>query len=227
MSDAAAMGAPDAANAANAPDAACAADAANATGGPLVLHASCVAMDGAGEIRAVLILGRSGAGKSALALELMSRGARLVADDRTLVVRRGGALIASCPPAISGLIEARGIGLIRVPPLARARLALAVDLDEGEGDRLPPPRRMDLLGVALPRILGAGWGSGRDSDWNSGGDSGGDSGRASGWNSGQNEGRDASRRSGGGGGDAQGMSHARLAAALIVMLRHGGVPETP
>jgi HPr kinase/phosphorylase len=219
MSDAAAMGAPDAANAANAPDAACAATAANATGGPLVLHASCVAMDGAGEIRAVLILGRSGAGKSALALELMSRGARLVADDRTLVVRRGGALIASCPPAISGLIEARGIGLIRVPPLARARVALAVDLDEGEGDRLPPPRRMDLLGVALPRILGPGWGSGRDS--------GRDSGRASGWNSGQNEGRDASRRSGGGGGDAQGMSHARLAAALIVMLRHGGVPETP
>jgi HPr kinase/phosphorylase len=215
MSDAAAMGAPDAANAANAPDAACAATAADATGGPLVLHASCVAMDGAGEIRAVLILGRSGAGKSALALELMSRGARLVADDRTLVVRRGGALIASCPPAISGLIEARGIGLIRVPPLARARLALAVDLDEGEGDRLPPPRRMDLLGVALPRILGLGWGSGRDS------------GRASGWNSGQNEGRDASWRSGGGGGDAQGMSHARLAAALIVMLRHGGVPETP
>lgn len=215
MSDAAAMGAPDAANAANAPDAACAATAADATGGPLVLHASCVAMDGAGEIRAVLILGRSGAGKSALALELMSRGARLVADDRTLVVRRGGALIASCPPAISGLIEARGIGLIRVPPLARARLALAVDLDEGEGDRLPPPRRMDLLGVALPRILGLGWGSGRDS------------GRALGWNSGQNEGRDASRRSGGGGGDAQGMSHARLAAALIVMLRHGGVPETP
>lgn len=215
MSDAAAMGAPDAANAANAPDAACAATAADATGGPLVLHASCVAMDGAGEIRAVLILGRSGAGKSALALELMSRGARLVADDRTLVVRRGGALIASCPPAISGLIEARGIGLIRVPPLARARLALAVDLDEGEGDRLPPPRRMDLLGVALPRILGAGW------------DSSGDSGGASGWNSGQNEGRDASRRSGGGGGDAQGMSHARLAAALIVMLRHGGVPETP
>lgn len=227
MSDAAAMGAPDAANAANAPDAACAANAANATGGPLVLHASCVAMDGAGEIRAVLILGRSGAGKSALALELMSRGARLVADDRTLVVRRGGALIASCPPAISGLIEARGIGLIRVPPLARARLALAVDLDEGEGDRLPPPRRMDLLGVALPRILGAGWGSGRDSERNSGGDSGRDSGGASGWNSGQNEGRDASWRSGGGGGDAQGMSHARLAAALIVMLRHGGVPETP
>jgi HPr kinase/phosphorylase len=219
MSDAAAMGAPGAPGAAaelGPPDAA---NAADATGGPLVLHASCVAMDGAGEIRAVLILGRSGAGKSALALELMSRGARLVADDRTLVVRRGGALIASCPPAISGLIEARGIGLIRVPPLARARLALAVDLDEGEGDRLPPPRRMDLLGVALPRILGAGRGSGRDS--------GGDSGRASGWNSGQNEGRDASRRSGGGGGDAQGMSHARLAAALIVMLRHGGVPETP
>jgi len=44
------------------------------------LHASCVAFNG----RAVLILGPSGAGKSALALDLMSRGGSLIADDQVI-----------------------------------------------------------------------------------------------------------------------------------------------
>ncbi|MBA3881078.1 MAG: aldolase, partial [Sphingobium sp.] len=47
------------------------------------LHVSCVAIGD----RAVLIEGRSGAGKSDLALRLIDRGARLVSDDYTLVVR--------------------------------------------------------------------------------------------------------------------------------------------
>ena len=63
-----------------------------------LLHASTVAFRG----RGVVILGASGSGKSALALELMALGAGLVADDRTLVEVQDGALVASCPPAISG-----------------------------------------------------------------------------------------------------------------------------
>jgi HPr kinase/phosphorylase len=119
-----------------------------------VVHASAVAVPGPdGAPRAALILGRSGAGKSTLALDLIARGARLIADDRTIVRRSGDRLIAACPPPLAGLIEARGIGLIRVPPLAEAEIALIIDLDATEPDRLPPPRSAVLLGVTLPRIL--------------------------------------------------------------------------
>ena len=77
------------------------------SGTPLVLHATCVAWEG----RAVLIRGASGAGKSSLGLELMAWGCGLVADDRTELWAREGRLMARCPVAIRGLIEARGVRL--------------------------------------------------------------------------------------------------------------------
>ncbi len=117
-----------------------------------ILHASCVALDG----RGVLILGASGAGKSALALNLMALGARLVADDRCQLTTRDGALIASAPPALRGLIEARQIGILRAEPLAEAAIALAVDLDQTEPDRLPPRRRYTALCVTVDLVLGRG-----------------------------------------------------------------------
>ncbi|MGG7567673.1 HPr kinase/phosphorylase [Rhodovulum sp. DZ06] len=125
--------------------------------GPVILHASCVALPGpSGAPLAALILGPSGAGKSTLALDILSRGGILVSDDRTRVRRDGGRLLAACPsPAHRGLIEARGVGLLRVPALEEAEAVLVVDLSAAEGDRLPPPRRALLLGRALPRILGA------------------------------------------------------------------------
>lgn len=124
----------------------------DATGAPapLILHASCVALDG----RGLLILGPSGSGKSALALHLMALGARLVADDRCQVTRDGGSLVASCPPNLSGLIEARGLGLLRADPLPSARLALALDLGQTETDRLPPRRQYACHGLSLDLALG-------------------------------------------------------------------------
>lgn len=126
-----------------------------ATGDAAHLHATCIAAPGPdGAPLAALLLGRSGSGKSALALDLIARGALLVSDDLTKVERRGEALVASCPrPAMAGLIEARGIGLLRAPHLAAAPVALLVDLDAPEQDRLPPPRRARLLGLERPRIL--------------------------------------------------------------------------
>ncbi len=112
------------------------------------LHATCVAVEG----RGILLLGPSGAGKSGLALQLMAFGAALVADDRTVVARADDALIARAPAAGAGLIEARGLGILRLPALAEARLALAVDLSRVEPLRLPPPRRLPLLGLALPLL---------------------------------------------------------------------------
>lgn len=114
------------------------------------LHASCVALDG----RGLLILGPSGSGKSTLALQLMAHGARLVADDRCLVFPRQGRLVATCPPPLAGLIEARGVGILNADPQAEAELVLAVDLGQAETERLPPRRTYAHHGVALDLVLG-------------------------------------------------------------------------
>jgi len=114
--------------------------------GPLILHATTVSVAG----RGLLILGPSGAGKSALALELISRGAVLVADDRTQVVAEGGTLTASVPTAIAGLIEARGVGLLRTPEAGPTPVHLAVDLGQEEQQRLPEPHSVQLAGIPLP-----------------------------------------------------------------------------
>lgn len=126
-------------------------ETAAATGAPTI-HASAVSVAG----RGLLILGASGTGKSGLALEMMSRGAVLIADDRVRLMRRQGAVIAACPPALSGRIEARGLGILRATPAGPTPLALVVDLDRAEPDRLPPLRHTDLLGMRLPLVLGAG-----------------------------------------------------------------------
>lgn len=112
-----------------------------------VLHATCVA---AGD-RGLLLLGPSGCGKSALALKLIALGAALVSDDQVRVTAEPGGLRATCPaPAIRGLIEARGFGLLHLPAQDSARLILALDLDRIEGARLPPARVLTLLGRDLP-----------------------------------------------------------------------------
>jgi HPr kinase/phosphorylase len=119
--------------------------------GVSLLHATAVAF---GADAGILILGRSGAGKSSLALQLISTGAQLVADDRTLLIARDGRLFARAPRPIEGLVEARGVGLLRLPALRIARLRLAVDLDAPPA-RMPRVETRDLEGVTLPLLPGA------------------------------------------------------------------------
>jgi len=120
------------------------------SGESLTLHASAVAVGG----RGVLLLGPSGAGKSALALALIGRGAALVADDRVTLTRAGEALLARAPAPLAGLIEARGIGLLRLPALPEAPLALAVDLGRPPAARMPHRATITHLGVDIELILG-------------------------------------------------------------------------
>ena len=113
------------------------------------LRGTCVAIDGWG----VLLRGPSGAGKSDLALRLMAVGGRLVADDYTCVTRDGEELIATSPETLSGLLEVRGIGIIRVEAEPQAPLVAIVDLVPRIGvERMPAIAEEQVLGIALPHF---------------------------------------------------------------------------
>jgi HPr kinase/phosphorylase len=117
--------------------------------GTRTVHATCVSHHGHG----ALIVGKSGSGKSGLALQLMAMGAQLVADDRVTLTRQGDYLLASCPPRLSGKIEARGVGLLATAPAPPTRVVMIVDLDHAETERLPPRRKREVLGLSLDLVF--------------------------------------------------------------------------
>jgi serine kinase of HPr protein (carbohydrate metabolism regulator) len=120
------------------------------------IHASAAQIGGCG----ILILGASGAGKSALALDLIDqchlRGvqASLIGDDRILLTRRGGQTFASPAPQLAGLIEVRGSGIHAIDHVGEAPLHLAVRLvDMADAVRMPPQEAVEVLpGVFLPLL---------------------------------------------------------------------------
>ena len=116
--------------------------------GPVNIHASAVAFGTTG----LVILGASGSGKSSLALQLMALGATLVADDRVIATPDlNGGLRLTAPRELQGMIEARGVGLIRVahrPVMA----VYAVTLDEVETARLPEIHDTVIADVTLPLL---------------------------------------------------------------------------
>ncbi|HKX84958.1 MAG TPA: hypothetical protein VJL58_12105 [Pyrinomonadaceae bacterium] len=65
----------------------------------------------------VLLLGESGIGKSECALDLISKGHRLVADDVVELEQRGECLSGAAPDLISGFLEIRGLGIVNVREL--------------------------------------------------------------------------------------------------------------
>lgn len=125
---------------------------------PHIVHATCIAVGG----RAALLRGKSGSGKSDLALRCLAVGvtpltpvaARLISDDRVILSRSGPRLLAAAPPAISGLIEIRGVGIVPVGAEATAEVVLAVDLDAaGPTERFPGVLPRDqMLGVEIPVV---------------------------------------------------------------------------
>jgi HPr kinase/phosphorylase len=120
---------------------------------PLLVHATAVAIATAAGPRAVLLRGASGSGKSDLALRLIDAGARLIADDQSELRRQGEAIIVRAPSAIAGLIEVRGLGILRLDTIAEAPLALVADLTAPELiERLPSLACERILELDLPRI---------------------------------------------------------------------------
>jgi len=126
------------------------------------LHGVFLAVLGEG----VLIVGQSGLGKSELALELLARGHRLIADDAVEFSREGERLVGRCPPLLQDFLEARSLGVLNIRKLfggsrlqhsAPLDLVIALDLPAGVSpsglERLSGLRaNREILGLAVPEI---------------------------------------------------------------------------
>lgn len=124
------------------------------------LHGCMVDMRGVG----VLIIGKSGSGKSETAIGLLERGAALVADDMVRIKYVGGELMASAPDLSRGYMEIRGIGIVNVANLyglasirPEKRLDLVVTLkpyaDLNEVDRLGMQQKThEILGQQVTHV---------------------------------------------------------------------------
>lgn len=117
----------------------------------MLLHATTVVI----EDRAIVLTGPSGVGKSDLALRLIDEGAVLLADDQTeFFIAADGRLTARAPQTIMGLIEVRHVGLIRLPFVAEAPVALHVQLSDMQSEltRLPEIEATVWLGQSVPLL---------------------------------------------------------------------------
>lgn len=117
----------------------------------------------------VLITGDSGSGKSELALELISRGHRLVADDAPLMTVISPEIIdGTCPPMLQDCLEVRGLGVLNVRAMfgdsavksnKYLRLIIHLEMLDAEAIRKAPMNRLhgdmdlrEIMGMEIPRI---------------------------------------------------------------------------
>ncbi len=115
----------------------------------------------------VLIVGESGVGKSELAVELITRGHRLIADDAPEFKRIAPDTInGTCPNALTNFLEVRGLGVINVRELFGSGavkqhkfLRLIIRLERLDSDRMKGVDRLEgsycsvnILGLDIPEI---------------------------------------------------------------------------
>ena len=116
------------------------------------IHATCVALNNKG----ILLTGKSGAGKSDLALRLIEQvGAELVSDDITIISNKNNELYARSPESIKGLIEVRGIGIINKKYIKETSIKLIVELVEDFKliERLPEKEYEEKEGIKVRKIM--------------------------------------------------------------------------
>lgn len=114
--------------------------------------------------KGVMICGKSGIGKSELALDLINRGHMLVSDDRIDVSRVHKNIICKAPKVLKNMLEIRGLGVVDVTRLFGANASLdkcpldfvikLAKLEEVvEKDRLNPLNEtIDVLGLPVPML---------------------------------------------------------------------------
>lgn len=95
--------------------------------------------------RGLIFLGPSGIGKSMMAFTCLAIARRagafstLISDDQVFLDQKDDRIVATCPPSITGLMELRGSGIVRMDHVQSAPLDLAVHLVSSPGaERLPP-----------------------------------------------------------------------------------------
>lgn len=115
------------------------------------IHASLMSVDGKG----VLLTGKSGSGKSDLLLRFIAgKNAVLVADDVVELQSYQGEIIGRAPLNLRGLLEVRGVGIVRCEYLSESRINLVVRLVQNADEivRLPKIAHEMILGVEIPAI---------------------------------------------------------------------------
>lgn len=135
----------------------------NALADRLILHGVFMEVLGIG----VLLTGKSGVGKSELALELISRNHRLIADDAPEFRRTAPDILnGSCPAGLSGFLEVRGLGVLDIRAMfgdsvikPDKNLRLIIHLQQMSGDELAAIDRLQgsrqrrtILDVEVPQI---------------------------------------------------------------------------
>jgi HPr kinase/phosphorylase len=128
-----------------------------------VIHGVFLAVLGMG----LLLVGDAGVGKSELALEMIARGHRLIADDAPEFARiTPDTLQGSCPPLLRDFLEVRGLGVLNVRAMfgegavqQRETLNLIVNMRSFASDELAQIDRLrgslssrTILGVAVPEV---------------------------------------------------------------------------
>lgn len=113
------------------------------------IHGTALTIEDSG----LLILGASGSGKSDLALRLIDAGATLIADDVTVCKRENNEIFMFCDESIRGIIEVRGIGLVKVPYVEGIKLNMVIKLTDKEIERFPLEKEFyRLLLIKIPLI---------------------------------------------------------------------------
>ncbi|MDD9900413.1 MAG: HPr kinase/phosphatase C-terminal domain-containing protein [Alphaproteobacteria bacterium] len=120
----------------------------------MTVHATCIAMENGKHVTGVLLRGTAGSGKSDTAFRLIeTHGFKLVSDDQVIIQSRGDTLYASPAENIAGMMEVRGLGLLRYPLVFSAPLRLVVDLVPRENvPRLPDVLKTDFMEKTLPYV---------------------------------------------------------------------------
>lgn len=105
--------------------------------------------------KGILLIGKSGLGKSDLALRLIfEKGAKLVADDRVTLSQNDNVLYGEAPDNIAGKIEVRGLGICELEHIKKSKIDLCVELcsSRDEVERLPQDEFINFLGISITKI---------------------------------------------------------------------------